>query len=237
MLKRRDGLFAATLALLNLPAWPQAVVMRASTLLEVDPATTVAARVMREAYRRLGLGLEVLSMPGERSLLSANAGESDAELYRKAGIERGYPNLLMVPVPLQNYEIVAFTKTLTQLQPGSWEALRPYRLGFVKGIKIVEENTVGMRTDVVATMLQAFTMLELGRTDIVLANRTSGLATVNAQRFNGVAVLSPPLASFPVFHYLHRKHEALLPRLTAVLRELERERFISRVQDEVLASY
>ncbi|QPF74775.1 amino acid ABC transporter substrate-binding protein [Roseateles sp. DAIF2] len=233
---RRRSL-AALMALIAPPIYAQAVVMRASTLLEPDPATTVAERVMREAYRRLGLGLEVQSLPGERSLLSANTGESDAELYRRAGIERAYPNLLMVPVALQTYEIVVFTKSVPAFAVSGWESLRPYRLGFVKGIKIIEEHTVGMRVETVATMLQAFTKLELGRTDLVLANRVSGLATVNAHRFAGVSVLTPPLASFPVFHYLHRRHRGLLARLTEVLRELERERFIASVQEEVLGSY
>lgn len=237
MLNRRRGL-AALLTLLS-PRWvgAQAAVIRASTLLEPDPATTVAERVMREAYRRLGLGLEVLSLPGERSLLSANSGEHDAELYRKAGIEQAYPNLLMVPVPLQTYEIVAFSKAVAPFVLKGWESLRPYRLGYVKGIKIIEERTAGMQTETVATMLQAFTKLELGRTDLVLANRVSGLATLRAHRFPGVSALAPPLASFPVFHYLHRRHRELLGPLTAVLREMERERFISRVQDDVLGGY
>lgn len=237
MLNRRRGL-AALLTLLS-SRWvgAQAAVIRASTLLEPDPATTVAERVMREAYRRLGLGLEVLSLPGERSLLSANSGEHDAELYRKAGIEQSYPNLLMVPVALQTYEIVAFTKSVPPFVLKGWESLRPYRLGYVKGIKIIEERTAGMQAETVATMLQAFTKLELGRTDLVLANRVSGLATLKAHRLPGVMVLAPPLASFPVFHYLHRRHRALLAPLTAVLRDLERERFIARVQEDVLAGY
>lgn len=233
----RRRCLAALLGMLASPAQAQSVVMRVSTLLEPDPATTVAERVMREAYRRLGLGLEVLSLPGERSLLSANAGECDAELYRKAGIGQAYPNLLMVPVPLQTYEIVAFSKSVPPFVLKGWESLRPYRLGYVKGIKIIEEHTAGMQAETVATMLQAFTKLELGRTDLVLANRVSGLATLRAHRFPGVAVLAPPLASFPVFHYLHRRHRDLLAPLTAVLRDLERERFIARVQDDVLAGY
>lgn len=235
MLKRRTALAALTLCGPLASVWGQ-VLMRASTLLEADPATTVAERIVREAYRRLGRELEVQAMPGERSLLSANSGETDAELYRKAGIDKLYPNLLMVPVALQQYEIVVFTKS-RQLSVHGWESLRPYRLGFVKGIKIIEENTVGMQSETVATMQQAFSKLELGRTDVVLANRISGLASLRQHQFGGVRVLQPSLAVFPVFHYLNKKHEPLLPRLTAVMRELEQERFIQRVQDEVLSGY
>lgn len=235
MLNRRSALVALTVGAPLAPAWGQ-VLMRVSTLLDPDPAATIAERVLREAYRRIGRELEVKPMPGERSLLSANSGDTDGELYRRAGIERAYPNLLMVPVPLQLYEIVVFTK-LRQLELRGWESLRPYKLGFVKGIKVIEENTVGMQIETVATLQQAFSKLVLGRTELVLANRVSGLASLRQHGFSDVRVLQPPLAAFPVYHYLHKRHEGLLPRLTAVLRDLEQERFIQKVQEEVLASY
>ncbi|MDT9000008.1 transporter substrate-binding domain-containing protein [Paucibacter sp. APW11] len=229
----------AALAMASLLAFDQAralPLMRISTLLDPDPATTIATRVLREAYRRLGHDIEVLAMPGERSLLSANAGETDGELYRRAGIERHYVNLMMVPVALQNYEIVAFSKN-RQIVVNGWESLRPYKVGFVKGIKIIEENTAGMQTETVATLQQAFTKLELGRSELILANRISGLASLRLHAVSGVHLLQPPLAVFPVYHYLHKRHQALLPRLSAVLRELEQERFIQRVQDEVLSEF
>lgn len=232
-----------TLCLLGLAAWrplqaqPGSKLVRASTLPGEDPATTLAARVMREAYRRIGLDLEALPMPGERALLSANQGDTDAELYRRAGIDMAYPQLIMVPVPLLNIEIVAFTK-LRGLQLNGWKSLSPYRLGYVKGIKVVEEMTVGMRREAVATMHQAFIKLDMDRSDLVLANRITGLAALKAlPAIRGVRVLSPPLTSFPAYHYLNVRHQALLPRLTAALRQMERERLIQRIQDEELARY
>ncbi len=210
--------------------------LRISTLLEQDPATQVAERVLREAYRQLGRELQVLGMPGERSLISANTGETDGELYRRAGIEQLYPNLLRVPVALVQYEIVVFSRRWNFKVQG-WESLRPYRLGFVKGIKIIEENTKGMQLEPVATLQQAFVKMELDRSDLVLSNRLSGLASLRQHGIQGVIQLQPPLASFPVFHYLHRRHEALLAPLTQALRELERSGFIRRASEEVAAQY
>jgi polar amino acid transport system substrate-binding protein len=208
--------------------------MRISTLLEADPSMQVAERVLREAYRQLGRELEVLSMPGERSLLSANNGDTDGELYRRAGIDRLYPNLVHVPVALMQYEIVAFARR-ADVRVAGWESLRPYRLGFVKGIKVIEENTQGMQLEPVATLQQAFVKMDLGRSDLVLSNRLSGLASLRQHGIKGVRVLAPPLASFPVFHYLHVKHEALVPPLTDVLQGLERSGFILRTCEAVAA--
>lgn len=228
----------AVLALACCPPLALAVepALRVSTLLEQDPATQVAERVLREAYHQLGRELQVQGMPGERSLISANTGETDGELYRKAGIDQLYPNLLRVPVALLQYEIVVFSRRWNFKVQG-WESLKPYRLGFVKGIKIIEENTRGMQLEPVATLQQAFVKMDLDRSDLVLSNRLSGLASLRQHGIHGVAQLQPPLAAFPVFHYLHRRHEDLVAPLTQALRELERSGFIRRTSEELAAQY
>lgn len=204
-------------------------VLQVSTLLDQDPATSVAERVLTEAYRRLGLGLEVHKLPGERALRSANNGDMDGELYRKLGMEREYPNLLIVPVPLLTYEIVIFTLG-TSFPVHGWESLRPYTVGFVKSIKIVEQNTQGMRVEVASTLRQAFVKMSMGRSDVVVANRASGLAALQELNLPDIKVLSPPLATFPVFHYLHKKHAALVPRLASVLQQMQRDKTLEALQ-------
>jgi polar amino acid transport system substrate-binding protein len=44
----------------------------------------------------LGQQIQVLNMPCERSLISANTGFTDGGLYRKAGLEAACLNLLML---------------------------------------------------------------------------------------------------------------------------------------------
>lgn len=200
-----------------------------STLVGSDPATAVAEQIMQEAYRRLGYRLILHQLPGERTLMYANEGKMDGELYRKLGMERDYPNLLIVPVPLQTYEIVIFSHG-TSFNVNGWESLRPYTLGFVRGIKIVQENTRGMRIEPVPTMQLAMEKMMMGRTDLVLGNRASGLAMIRSLNLEGVTVLEPALASFPVYHYLNKKHEALVPELTRVLRQMHADKTVERIQ-------
>jgi len=206
-----------------------------STLVGNDPATAIAEQIMREAYRRLGIKLVVHNLPGERTLVYANDGKMDGELYRKLGMEREYPNLMIVPVPLQTYEIVIFSHG-TSFVVNGWESLRPYTLGYVRGIKIVGENTHGMRVEPVPTMPLAFEKMMMGRTDLVLGNRSSGMAVIKSLNLEGVTVLEPPLASFPVYHYLNKKHEALVPELTRVLRQMQADKTIERIQKAVPSS-
>ncbi len=189
---------------------------------------------MTEANHRLGMKVVVHKIPGERSLRSANNGDMDGELYRKLGMEREYPNLVIVPVALLTYEIVIFTLGTTFLING-WDSLRPFTIGHVKSIKIVEQNTQGMRVEVAATLRQAFLKMTFGRSDVVVANRASGMAVLKELNLlDTVKVLSPPLATFPVFHYLNKKHAALVPQLTAVLQQMQKDKTIETIQKSVM---
>jgi len=210
--------------------------MTISTLFDHDPATNIATRILTEAYARLGITLKVEVMPGERSLVSANTGITDGELYRKDGIDKLYPNLRVVPIPLMQYEIVAFCRCVPFAVNG-WASLKPYRIGFVKGIKIIEQNTVGMQIEPVGTLKQAFLKLELGRTDLVVTNRASGIATLRSEHLNDVIVLQPTLADFPVYHYVSKSYEDLVPKLTEVLLQMKKEGKLERIQREILSEF
>lgn len=233
----RRSLFAAIALVLSvaLPAWSQDRGMRIATVPETDPATSIAELVLKDAYAQLGMGLEVKRMPGERALYSANNGEMDGELYRKLGIERDYPNLMIIPVPLLTYEIVIFTNGADFVVNG-WESLRPFVVGYVKGIKIVEQNTLGMKIEQTATLRQAFLKMQLRRSDVVVANRISGLAALEELGMKDVKILKPALANFPVFHYLHKKNADLVPKLTAILSQMQRDKAIEKIQKTVMKS-
>ena len=62
-------------------------------------------------------------------------------------------------------EILVFTKN-TQIKVDGWESLRPYRLGFVMGLKKIEEQTQGMQVYMADTNETIFKLLQRGRFDI-----------------------------------------------------------------------
>ncbi len=233
-MKRRSLIRLALLPWLPAMAAPAKPVVNVSTLIGDDPATDIAELVLREAYNRLGYQLEVHRLPGERTLIYANEGRMDGELYRKLGMDRTYGNLMIVPVPLLTYEIVVFTHGTSFILHG-WDSLKPYTIGHVRGIKIVQENTIGMKTEAVPTMTQAFQKMMVGRTDVVVGNRLSGMAVIKQLKLDEVVTLAPPLAAFPVYHYLHKKHEALVPQLAAVLRQMRADKIIENIQQRVAA--
>ena len=94
----------------------------------------------QEAFRRAGLAIKLVSLPSERSLQSANAGEVDGEGLRVAGLNSQYANLVQVPEPLLRQDFVAMT-TRTGLVVRGWDDLRPLAIyrddGFKRSVEQV----------------------------------------------------------------------------------------------------
>lgn len=227
-----SALWVAAAALLVSQA-AHATTIEVSTLVEASPVTEVAEKVMTEAYRRLGLTLQVKPLPGERALQSANDGLMDGELYRGGDIAQTYTNLVKIPVVIATVDFVVFAKDKT-LPVRAWKDLAPYTVGYKRGIKTIEVNLPnGTKSEPVMATEQAFKKLDTGRNDAVVAVRLTGLLALKELGIKNITILDPPLQSLQLFHFLHVKKKGLADRLTATLQQMEREGVMKSIQREV----
>lgn len=187
------------------------------------PADRKALQLLgEEAFRRAGLTLRLTSLPSERSLFAANAGEVDGEGLRMAGLESSYPNLVRVPEHFVSISFVAFARDSRIRVDRGWASLKPHRVAFLNGWKIFESNASEARSVTkVETAEQLFRMLEHDRVDLALYTRTDGLALTRQLGLNQIKALSPALADTDMYVYLHRRHQALLPRIALALRNMK----------------
>lgn len=183
-----------------------------------------------ECFRRAGLDVKVISLPSERSLVAANGGEVDGEGLRVAGLTAQYPNLVQIPERFVRISFVAFAKDATINLDGGWDSLAPYRVAFINGWKTLEANARQARViHKVDKPEQMFRMLDEGRVDMVLYTRADGVQLTRQLGLYSVAPLSPPLRDADLYLYLHRKHEALVPRLTQALRDIKADGTYNRI--------
>lgn len=56
--------------------------------------TVISEVITRKAYKRIGIDVEILKVPGERALRMANSGKADGEVQRIDGISANYHNLI-----------------------------------------------------------------------------------------------------------------------------------------------
>lgn len=202
--------------------------------IEGSAYTSYATTVMREVYKRLDLEFSVTLLPAKRSLISSNAGGSiDGELFRISGIEQTYTNLVPVEVPLS----ASIWRVLTvekMFEVDGWESLRPYRIGVRHGIATTDRGTEGMNTFKANTNEQLITMLINGRVDIVIMSENNIKGLTNLITNSPIVTLEEPVQVIPVYHFLHRSNISLLPKVLAVLKELETEGFITKSFEEHL---
>ena len=194
-----------------------------------DPESEISSRVLVEAYSRLGIEINPQKMPAQRSLNESNAGNLDGEVNRIAGIQKAYPNLVRVPVAVNLFEAVVFSKRQRFTTSGK-ESLQPYTIAIRIGSKYAEELTEGLNVTKFPDFEKVFALLAEERYDIGIASRITGLHQIKEQALRGIVALEPPLAVFELYHYLHRKHRRLVPRITRELDKMREDGSIDRIR-------
>lgn len=191
-------------------------------------------KIMIEAYARIGRSFLLTQEYGFNTLQAAQEGRVDGELYRIAGIEEKYTNLVPVPVPLIEMRSAIFTKGLTFPVTGP-ESLRPYRVGILEGVVYMERLTAGLVQDKVHRVPgedQLFQLLDSGRVDAIISDQDTAAMIIQEKALFSISSLSPPLTVFPIHHYLHKKHSALIPALTEALEVMEAEGRLEELRKE-----
>lgn len=186
--------------------------------------------IAKETFARIGLEFKLISLPSERSLNAANAGETDGEGLRVAGLGAQYPNLVQVPERFIGISFVAFAKDATIRLDHGWESLKGYRVAHITGWKMFEANAGAARSVTkVEKPEQMFLMLDSGRIDLALYTRADGAALARTMGLPAIAVVNPVLKDVDMFLYLHRRHEALVPRLVQALKEMKADGTYNRI--------
>jgi len=66
--------------------------------------------IISDGFKRAKLNLNFQSLPNQRSLINANNGVNDGEAARISKINKIYPNLLKINVPIHHIDIVILSK-------------------------------------------------------------------------------------------------------------------------------
>ncbi len=190
----------------------------------------------RAMFKRIGVEVTVTRVPSERSLINVNAGLDDGDLFRVAGMEREYPNLVLVPEKMLDNDFVVFTKR-EDIEIRKWDDLKPYGVAFVIGWKPYELNVKGTRDLAKTSSIDLLLpMLENGRADLVLMDRWQGGWIAKQQQFKG-RVLEPPLLRIAEFMYLNKKHAALAPKAAKALADMKADGSYQKLYDLYLKPF
>lgn len=187
--------------------------------------------IYQEAFRRLGIPVEISFYSLVRRTALVTAGAVDGEMARIRAYGDAHPELVRVEEPVVDFPFALYAAR-PDLQLPSLEALRggAYRAEYRRGILLCETTLrrfiPAERLSDVATTEQGVRKLQAGRTDLLCELDFHYVEEVlESPGLRG----GPPVrrvlrfATLPTYPYLHRRHAALAARLAAVLRQMKAE--------------
>jgi len=193
-----------------------------------NPMSKKVELVLKTAYGRLGIAIEVVHMPGKRALLMSNTGIYDGELIRSEVVLKQFENLIKVPVPISELNLFAFTHG-QPLAKTNWEGLKGLNVGITIGSIYAEVKTAHLNPVRLVNTNQLFKMLSSDRIDVVIVSRNIGKYSIRTSSIPNIIMNEPPLFRSPIFHMLHKKHQLLLPKITAILSEMKKSGQIEKI--------
>ena len=201
-----------------------------------DDGSGLYNRLVDAIFERLALEHQLVWLPSQRSLAFTNDGTHDGNIAGIRAIEQRFENLVRVPEKVFDFEFMVYSKN-PDLKITGWDSLEPYVVGIISGWKIVERNTRSARlVTAVNNYEQLLTLLEKKRVDLVVLDRVMGGWTLQQLGYD-LSAIEPPIVNSPMFIYLHRKHERLLPLMARVISEMKRDGSFAAIYQRVLPGH
>lgn len=198
-------------------------------------------RIYTEAFRRLGISLQLDYVTAKRRSLLADEGGVDGDVGRTHGYGAAHPNLVRVeePIVALNFSLFAAKPALQLLHLDDLRTsnfLVEYRRGIGLCENALNQLVAPERISEVPTEQQAVKKLLAGRTDLYCDIDTAVLGALNSPEFKGSPGLRKVIdlgSMVPIYPYVHKKHVELAPRLAATLKKMKAEGLIEAYRIEV----
>jgi len=235
--RRGVALRLAGLLLAGLCTWQAALASEpAKLVLGTDVDEQIYTRlferlVYAEAFKRLGVHLEIVVAPLKRLEMQLERGEIDGETMRGPAYADAYPKFIQVDFPIMRAANALYAlKPMEGLQ--SLQDLRSsplhgaYRRGVLFCQSVLEPLLPKAQLTNVTTVRQAMDMLAAGHADFFC---DVSLGVLNYEYEAKTSPAPKPIKLFeigkqvPITAYLHARHAAFAPKLAATLKLMESE--------------
>ena len=224
----RRRLIAATLLAGAVPRAGAATAVRIGAV-DKYAVSWVAAQLLNDVFRQAGLVLEIIPMPGPRVTKMSLAGELDGDLIRIQTYGQNYPMLIRVEPPFYRISIRAFSMAARNARVTTRDDLQHYSLGAIRGMAYAFDLTENHPAlTLTQNSEQMFRMLQAGRLDLVLDASVAAKSSIEKLGLKDT-VVSPELAGFDLYLYLHVHNRDLVPRISDSIRKLRANGELARL--------
>lgn len=210
---------------------------------DVDPNTFAnrwATLVFTEAFRRLGVSIQINNYPLARRTLLVEHGDIDIDSGRVRAYGDAHPQLVRVEEPFVEYSFGLFAAN-PALQLPRLEALRTtdwlveYRRGILMCEKTLKPLLPSDRLSDISSEEQGLNKLLADRTDLYCDLDYVVQEVLNAAEFKGAKRIRKALGlgSIPIYMYLQARHAELAPRLAVIFKKMKVEGLMGVYQAQV----
>jgi polar amino acid transport system substrate-binding protein len=196
--------------------------------------------VIPQIYKNIGINIAVTPLPAQRAQFVANTGEKDGEIMRIWSYGNENIQTIRVLTPYYYLETMPFSLKERQLDIRDKKDLKKYKLAKVRGVKHTNNITEGMNNVYEITSTEnMFKMLRNGIVDVALTNTLDGKLTLERLDYGNIEYSIKPLAVLPLYHYINKKHKALVPLINQEIIRIrengELKAMINRAEQQVIS--
>ena len=174
--------------------------------------------ILNKAYTSLGIEPKLVILPSARSLEQANAGIYDGELARPKGIERYFPNLIPVDMPISEYSYTFARIQGDKYQPVHLKDLTDKDVGYPRGDVFLRSAFQRKSSMEAADGKMLLGLLNTKRLTYAVAGY--GQMEDFRDAFPEVELVRDPIITQMLYHYLHVDRIELVDSLAEQLRIL-----------------
>jgi len=203
----------------------------------VEPNNAFLERLLPHILKEGEIQAELLKYPTSRALQELNAGNVDANGLRLRVVEKHFPNIIRMPVPIMDIDFIAITNR-PDISIHHWDDLKKYRVAYPSGWKIFEVN-VPKETHVttVNSQEQLFKILDLNRVEVILISKPIAHLLLKSHPVQNVRLLTPPLHQTPSYMFFHKSKSVVMERMSTALTRIKQNGIYHRIYSDMYPQY
>jgi polar amino acid transport system substrate-binding protein len=188
-------------------------------VLTTSPPSVAAGIMLTEIFRQANIPMVLIAMPAVRSSVEAGEGRVDGEVARVQSYGELHPTLIRVEPAIDFLSVSAYYKKKLNTKIDSQDDLKPYSVGYVRGLKVpcdlVKNVPYAQETTSSKSLVR---MLKADRFDVIVNNNGSTDFYIN--KFGLKDIERVELSHEPLHLYLHQKNRDLVPTISGIIKKL-----------------
>lgn len=195
--------------------------------------------VFSEAFKRMGISLQLSYLPIARRTAMEDSGEVDGDMGRVYKFGDEHPNLVRVQEPWTEMRFALYASK-PALKMTSLDELKSKDLAveYRRGVLYCENKlkSLGLKhLSDITNEIQALKKLSANRIDLYCDLENQVRSTLSQQEFENEKdiFMALDLGGLPIHAYVHKKHAALAPELSEILKKMKAEGLIEVYRKQI----